>query len=91
MDTDLGLVCGRCGLGIGDCICADADTRMREASDSKHVIFKWCRTCDNHYARCKCEVPNFGVRTGGVVYGPEYLDKMRSLDGHRIQIDPKVR
>lgn len=61
------MTCGKCNHGIGDCICPDADQRLREASDSEFILFKWCRKCDKHYARCKCEEPDFGVRSGGVV------------------------
>ncbi len=76
---------------MAQCGCADADARLRQASDSTYVAFKWCRTCDKHYARCRCVEPNFGIRTGGHVYGPEYLDDARTADGAQIRIDPKLR
>lgn len=90
-EVSLGLTCGTCGKRIAECTCKDQDERLRQASDSDYVIFKWCRKCDKHYARCKCEVPDFGVRTGGVVHGPEYLEGMRNLDGNQVRIDPTIR
>lgn len=85
------MTCGVCGQDVATCACADQDARLRQASDGDAVIFKWCRKCDKHYARCRCQEPDFGIRTGGQVYGPEYLDSAQTLDGRRVRIDPKVR
>lgn len=53
--------CGKCGTGFDKCTCPNADERLKSlAFDPKgFVAFKWCRTCDKHYARCKCETPAF--------------------------------
>ena len=85
------LTCGKCNQSVDRCICPDQDARLRWASDSEHVLFKWCRTCDKHYARCQCSVPDFGIRTGGVIHAPEYLDTARTLNGYRVAIHPHKR
>lgn len=64
--------CNKCGNDVGACTCPDIDQRLREASDSPHVMIKWCLTCDKHYARCRCAEPLFGVRHAGKT-GPAVL------------------
>jgi len=59
------LVCNRCGVSVAICACPDMDQRLRECCDHEHVAFKWCLSCNRHYARCRCKEPLFGVRTGG--------------------------
>jgi hypothetical protein len=85
------IVCGKCGKPVAECPCPDQDARLRAASDSDVVMFKWCRKCDRHYARCKCSEPDFGIRIGGQWHPPEYLDDGVTLDGTRVQIDPRLR
>lgn len=54
------------GIPITQCTCPDADARLKHASESEHVIFKWCRRCDRHFARCDCPPPlDFYMRSGG--------------------------
>ena len=60
------MFCSKCNHDLNECVCADIDTRLRELSDKgSHMMFKWCLTCDKHYARCRCEEPIFGIRTDG--------------------------
>lgn len=56
--------CGICDVTMDKCVCLDADERLRSITDGR-VAMKWCRKCDRHYGRCKCEVPQFYVRCGG--------------------------
>lgn len=57
------LTCTVCNTDIGGCVCPDRDEGLRSVAYDPNgsVAFKWCRTCDKHYARCKCETPNFYV------------------------------
>jgi hypothetical protein len=57
------MICTKCGHGFGACRCPDMDDRLKRvafAPDSA-VAFKWCRACDKHYARCKCESPDYFI------------------------------
>jgi hypothetical protein len=38
-----------------------AELRTMAYDQHSHVVFKWCRKCDNHYALCKCDPPEFYV------------------------------
>lgn len=61
------MICGICSLHVGACICPDMDDRLHSlAFDPDGVVaFKWCRGCDKHYARCRCEMPKFYVVLAG--------------------------
>ena len=72
--------CVTCGLPIGSCTCADADERLRRVAYGAEglVAFKWCRGCDKHYARCRCQTPQFFV----IMAGQEVdLTGLRMADG----------
>lgn len=74
------LTCGPCGKGFDLCLCSDADERLKRlAFDPAGLIaFKWCRTCDRHYARCQCKTPDFYLVKGG----EEIKERVfRTLDG----------
>lgn len=80
------LVCVQCGQNIADCPCADQDRRLRELAQSSGVAFKWCRKCDKHFARCKCEEFEFYL----ILNGKDVTEEMmgaRNLLGQRVFID----
>lgn len=56
--------CGICDVTVDKCECPDMDERLR-LIDSTFIGMKWCKACDKHYARCRCVVPQFYVRSGG--------------------------
>jgi hypothetical protein len=60
------MVCGKCCKDLHDCACHDITERL--AGITK-VAMKWCRTCDQHYARCRCAEPVFAIRLGDKFYG----------------------
>jgi hypothetical protein len=59
------VVCTLCNRSIDNCTCPETDESLKWAADSTNVMFKWCRACDRHYARCRCEQPDFYLRCGG--------------------------
>ncbi len=61
------MVCTICGQAIGQCTCPGRDENLHALAydPAGMVAFKWCRTCDKHYARCVCLVPDFYVIQGG--------------------------
>lgn len=88
IDADLGLACLVCGAAITDCACLDADEKLRRLTDSIDIVFKWCRGCAKHYRRCRCAVPDFGLRTGGRWYSPVEVEaKFKDLYGRPMLID----
>lgn len=72
--------CGTCDTGFDKCTCPDIDERLKKLAWMKNgmVAFKWCRTCDKHYARCQCKMPDFYLVKGG----EEIKERVfRTLDG----------
>lgn len=62
------LTCTQCGRSISDCQCPDIDDRLRRIAHGRlmtDVLFKWCRGCDKHYARCLCATPQFYIISAG--------------------------
>jgi Ni,Fe-hydrogenase I small subunit len=60
--------CTICKASMAQCTCPDADQRLHDFAYGpryRFLMFKWCRTCDKHYARCTCEVPDFFIISGG--------------------------
>lgn len=80
------MICVTCNLPLGQCACPDRDASLKElAMDTEvPVAFKWCRTCDKHYARCTCEQPDFYLLCAGQELDPSNL---RNVLGHRMAVD----
>jgi len=80
------LQCQTCFEPVDTCTCPDIDERLRSSvmDPDGHVLFKWCRACDKHYARCRCRVPQFVILCGGKEVDPVTL---RDITGRRPNID----
>ncbi len=85
------LICVKCSKDIGDCDCEGRDDQLRNLAmrPDGMVAFKWCRTCDKHYARCKCEHPDFYVVLGGKEIGAS--KGIVTMDGQKKHVDLKSR
>lgn len=61
------MLCNQCGKDIKDCLCEDADKRLKEVyfNHFAPLATKWCRSCDKHCKRCKCRKPDLFVVSGG--------------------------
>ncbi len=66
------MFCGKCNNDLSECTCLDVDERMATLKNSPYLAFKWCRKCDKHYARCRCEEPQFYIT--GVKEPPQKLN-----------------
>ncbi len=53
------MLCIRCENQLQDCTCENLEERLDEAVASGHFDYKKCAKCSKHYARCKCEEPQF--------------------------------
>lgn len=56
--------CTICQADLSQCTCDDLEERLRsatEALDGK-LVYRYCKKCDKHYAKCQCEEPDWGVR-----------------------------
>jgi hypothetical protein len=53
------LSCGKCGSTLDKCECPDIDERMSKLIGNERVVFRMCRVCKRHYARCDCEKPEW--------------------------------
>ena len=85
------LSCPKCG-DLANCVCPDRDKSLHDIAydPNSHVVFKWCRKCDKHYLRCKCEVPEFFIIHAGMeIQIPK--DGFRQVTGGRFIPDLKSR
>ena len=60
------MFCVKCKNDLDDCTCEDREERMASLRNNKHFIYKMCRTCEKHYAFCKCETPDWTTSHDGV-------------------------
>ena len=60
------MVCMECKKDLSDCTCENADERLASLRNSRHFIYKMCRTCEKHYKRCQCEEPDWTTSHDGV-------------------------
>ena len=53
--------CTRCQNEIADCTCPDINERLASAAEGVGgmFVYKRCKKCKEHYARCKCENPEW--------------------------------
>jgi hypothetical protein len=51
------MFCTRCKNDIADCTCPDIDDRLGALTGT--VIYRKCRKCGKHYARCQCKDPEW--------------------------------
>lgn len=49
--------CGKCNNDLKDCTCEDLDERLADLKDV--LVYRMCNICKKHYARCKCEKPEW--------------------------------
>lgn len=60
------MYCVKCRNDLVDCTCGDLNERLAGLNNSPHFIYKKCRKCTLHYARCKCEDPDWTTSHDGV-------------------------
>ncbi len=62
------MFCTKCQNDLDDCTCPDLAERMRGLSGpGGFTVARWCGACDQHYAVCRCEVPDWRLRSDGVL------------------------
>jgi len=52
--------CGLCEKEVKDCICDDLLTRINAAG----VLIRICKFCKKHFARCRCDAPEWTTNMG---------------------------
>ena len=60
------MICIKCQLGLDECNCPDIDQRLASMKNDKIFIYKMCRNCKKHYARCKCVTEDWTTSHKGV-------------------------
>jgi uncharacterized protein with PIN domain len=53
------MFCMKCQHALANCTCDDLEERLASLNNSPNFIYKKCRICGKHYARCKCEKPDW--------------------------------
>jgi len=54
------MFCAICKNDLIQCTCDDLQERL--AGIRNVVASRWCISCNNHYAECKCNNPNWKLR-----------------------------
>ena len=60
------MFCMQCRNDLSDCTCKDFNERLASLNNSPNFIYKKCRTCNLHYAKCKCDKPDWTTSHDGV-------------------------
>jgi hypothetical protein len=79
---------------MNTCVCADADARLHTVAydpTATVLMFKWCRQCDKHYARCRCETPAFFIISAGKDITAQVEHGLPSVGGGGIVIPDLTR
>jgi len=87
------MICATCNEDVAVCICPDRDKQLHDMAydpAAVNLMFKWCRTCDRHYARCQCATPDFYVISAGKEI-PVPAGGFRNMAGGRTVPDLKRR
>lgn len=51
--------CTKCNHDLKKCVCPDLQDRLKRLDGV--LVYKKCLICDQHYAKCKCEKPEWGT------------------------------
>ncbi len=65
------MFCTKCQKDLSDCICSDLQERLDSLNHSPNFIYKKCRVCGKHYAKCKCENPIWGTSHDADIEGKD--------------------
>jgi hypothetical protein len=47
----------KCNRDLSECTCKDLNEKLASLDNSKFFIYRKCKICGLHYARCECENP----------------------------------
>lgn len=56
------MFCMKCQKDLSQCTCPDLEERLDKAVVAGAFVYKYCKKCGKHYARCKCEKPEWLIR-----------------------------
>lgn len=60
------MFCTKCQNDLEGCTCPDLAEKMRGLSgEGGFFASRWCAGCDKHYAACRCEKPQWVMRSDG--------------------------
>ena len=71
------MICTECQLQLDECNCPDIDERLASLRNDAQFVYKMCRTCEKHYARCKCEKSDWTMSIDGLEMSD--VEKMQTL------------
>lgn len=57
------MFCTRCQKDLAECTCSDIEERLKKAATGGYFVYKYCKLCGHHYARCRCENPEWDIKT----------------------------
>ena len=60
------MYCTKCQNDLSECVCPDLNERMASLNNSPNFIYKKCRTCGLHYAKCQCDTPDYTTSHDGI-------------------------
>jgi len=56
--------CTICKTPVSQCTCEDIEERLRSVAEGPNskFVYRYCKKCDLHYAKCQCAAPDWGIR-----------------------------
>jgi hypothetical protein len=56
----------KCKNDLSNCTCDDLEERLSSLKNAPNFIYKMCRNCGKHYARCGCDAPDWTTSHDGL-------------------------
>jgi len=55
------MFCMGCKNDLSQCTCPDLEERLDDTVLKGRFAYRRCKKCEKHYARCKCEDPEWEI------------------------------
>jgi len=64
------MFCGICQKDFKECTCKDLEERLDK---SEFLVYRKCKLCGKHFARCRCETPIWTTNLGDKYLPEKFL------------------
>ena len=54
--------CCKCQKELSECTCADLQERLSSVAAGGLFVYRYCRKCGKHYAKCRCPEPIWAIK-----------------------------
>jgi tRNA G26 N,N-dimethylase Trm1 len=64
------MFCTKCQKDLSGCTCPDLEERLGDS-----IVYRQCKVCGKHYARCKCVIPIWTTNLGDQYLPKEFREE----------------